>query len=227
MGLDGVELVMAVEEYFGIELTDADVEKIITPRDLIEVVLGKMQATEWSVCLTRRAFYTLRRVLMQDFRCKRADITPNARLESLVPRPNRRLAWQQMKSSLQAQRWPRLGRPAGVLIALGVLFAGVAVVPSFWGWPFWTRMLLAMMAWSSAMTLTRPLCVEFRKDLATAGGLANYLVAAAPKIFEPQGREWSRADVAEAIRPIVITQLGLKPEQYREDARFVQDLGAD
>lgn len=225
MGLDGVELVMAVEEHFGIELTDAEVERTITPRDLIEVVLGKMQATEWSVCLTRRAFYALRRVLMQDFGCKRADITPNARLESLVPRPNRRRAWQQMESSLKAQRWPRLGRPAGVLIAVGVLVAVVAVVASLWGWPFWTRILLAMLAWSSAMMLTRPLCVEF-KDLATAGELAQFLVAAAPNIFEPKGREWSRADVAEAIRSIVITQLGLKPEQYREDARFVQDLGA-
>ncbi len=36
MGLDGVELVMAFEEEFGIEIADADAERMQTPRDVID-----------------------------------------------------------------------------------------------------------------------------------------------------------------------------------------------
>jgi acyl carrier protein len=33
--------------------------------------------------------------------------------------------------------------------------------------------------------------------------------------------------VAEIVRLQTINQLGLKPKEYREDARFVEDFGAD
>jgi hypothetical protein len=32
--------------------------------------------------------------------------------------------------------------------------------------------------------------------------------------------------VAVTVRRLTIEHLGLRPEQYREDARFVEDLGA-
>lgn len=37
----------------------------------------------------------------------------------------------------------------------------------------------------------------------------------------------SREQVASKVREITIEQLGIKPEQYHEDARFVEDFGAD
>ena len=43
MGLDLVELVMAVEERFGITLTDAEAEKAETPAKLIDLVVSKVQ----------------------------------------------------------------------------------------------------------------------------------------------------------------------------------------
>jgi acyl carrier protein len=43
MGLDSVELVMAFEESFGIEIADAEAEKLITPRDVCALVMAKYQ----------------------------------------------------------------------------------------------------------------------------------------------------------------------------------------
>lgn len=38
MGLEGVELIMAYEEAFGVQFTNADAERMRTPRDVIELI---------------------------------------------------------------------------------------------------------------------------------------------------------------------------------------------
>jgi acyl carrier protein len=38
MGMDGVEMVMMTEEAFGIEISDAEAERILTPGQLIALV---------------------------------------------------------------------------------------------------------------------------------------------------------------------------------------------
>jgi acyl carrier protein len=42
MGLDAVEIVMAVEDAFGIQIEDSEAEKILTPAQLVELVMGKV-----------------------------------------------------------------------------------------------------------------------------------------------------------------------------------------
>ena len=42
MGLDGVAIVMAIEERFGITISDAEVEQCVTPAILVDLVLGKL-----------------------------------------------------------------------------------------------------------------------------------------------------------------------------------------
>ena len=43
MGLDLVEMVMAVEEHFGIEILDKEAYHITTPRKLIDYVTEKVE----------------------------------------------------------------------------------------------------------------------------------------------------------------------------------------
>jgi len=225
MGLDAVELLMEVEETFGIELPDSEAEGFLTPGLLIEAILRKVQTTEQSGCLSRRAFYTLRRILMQEFHCQRKQVTPDTPLESLVPRPTRLASWARMKELLPTNRWPALQRSRRVEAVLFVVFVTGAAGFVFAGFSLMPALLLAIVPWGLARAATIPLCTEFPNSCRTAGQLAHFLVAHAPKLFEPAGRAWTRSEVAEAVRRITIEQLGLKPGQYREDARFVQDLG--
>lgn len=67
MGLDTVELVIEVEESFGISIGDEDAPGIVTVGDLFEYVLERVGSRP-TLCLTSLAFYRLRRA-----------ITPNAR----------------------------------------------------------------------------------------------------------------------------------------------------
>lgn len=43
MGLESVELVLATEDAFGIEITDAEAEKIFTAGDLCDCVIAKLR----------------------------------------------------------------------------------------------------------------------------------------------------------------------------------------
>lgn len=228
MGLDLVELVMSVEERFGITLSDADAERADTPAKLIDIVLEKVQAAGPTVCLTARAFYAIRRALMKEFGWHRSQIRPGARLEELVPRARRQAAWQRLASGFVADRWPDLRRPWWVKVPLSLLvcalLAGVLKL-HFDGVSVWISGLFALLIWAGAILATKPFCLEFPEDRATVGQLAEFLVAFGPKLFGTENRSWTRPDVAAAIREITIEELGLKPGQYREDARFVQDLG--
>ena len=64
MGLDAVELVMRVEEEFGIEIPDAEAEEATTVGKLYELVLSKLKPDNRDVCLTSTAFYRTRQAFI-------------------------------------------------------------------------------------------------------------------------------------------------------------------
>jgi hypothetical protein len=55
MGLDGVEILVQVEDTFDIRIEDADAEQMRTPGDFIESVWSKVAQADSTACLTRRA----------------------------------------------------------------------------------------------------------------------------------------------------------------------------
>jgi hypothetical protein len=88
MGLDGVELIMAYEDAFSIEITDADAIKIRTPQDVIELVCSRVELSDESTCLEQAAFHVIRRETMLLTSAERRQIalsTPLSRLFMLTP----------------------------------------------------------------------------------------------------------------------------------------------
>jgi hypothetical protein len=63
MGLEGVELVMALQERFGVAISDAEAEASVTPAAVVELIFGKLRNTDERVCVSQRAFYLLRKGL--------------------------------------------------------------------------------------------------------------------------------------------------------------------
>ena len=225
MGLDIVELIMAVEEDFGIELPDDEAVNLVTPALLTEYVLTRVELAGQSVCLSRKAFYALRRVLMKEFGCPRVLVKPDTPLEALVPRLNRRDVWRRMQAALQAKRWPGLIRPRWMPVILFTVFAGVMVTLLFLGYRIIQSCFSGLLVGLAGLLATMPWRTEFPEHCRTVGELARKLIILAPAVVAH--RTWTREEVAETIRQLTIQLLGLKPEQYRPDARFVQDLGAD
>lgn len=63
--------------------------------------------------------------------------------------------------------------------------------------------------------------------ITTPAILIDYVFAKVSKPDAKSARSWTREEVSQAIKRIVIAQLGIKESRYREDARFIEDFGAD
>jgi hypothetical protein len=238
MGLEAVEIVMAVEDRFGIAIDDAEAEKIGTPGLLIDFVMSKVGYTDHAQCLTQRAFHRLRASLMRKFGLKRNQIKPATLLTDLFSRKNRREQIQQILDDLGIVKPIELVRPGWLhktIVAL--IFAGGAIV---WFFPV-TRLaassnilfafattgapVLFMVAWGWLLHfLTRSMKLEFKSNMKTVGHFSRWVLAFGPDVIKTPPGEWGREQVAEAVKAIVVGILGCGKE-YREDAQFVKDLG--
>jgi acyl carrier protein len=230
MGLDGVELVLAVEETFDIQIDDNDAAKIQTPRMLIDCVLGKVTTVTATSCLTQRAFNLVRRSLLHHGGWKRSEIKPSTSLARLVTKSQRRELLKKVTIDLGMDKPPEFVRPGWVntLLLCGPVLAGGAagvatghVLGSFSVIVF---IVVAVATGAIGTRLTRPLRVEFPQNLQTIGDLSRWVMAHKGDLANATPSGWTRDQVAARVREIVVDVLNIKPD-FSEDASFVKDLG--
>ena len=230
MGLDGVEIVMKVEEAFDISIADEEAEKVLTPKALIELVEFKVATVELSVCLTHRAFNLLRHYMFEQRGLPRSRITPKTKMDGLVPRSARKNFLQELAAHIGADaKPPKLVRPAKLicLLAAACLATGAYLGVRF-GASVENGIVIALFTAVGcafpANFLTKPLYLSFPKEAATAGELARWIRRHKPGLANCSQRAWTRAEIANTVRGIVVDVLNCS-DQYEEDARFIQDLG--
>ncbi|HSG69337.1 MAG TPA: acyl carrier protein, partial [Planctomycetaceae bacterium] len=131
MGLDIVELVMEVEDAFGIQIPDKDYEQIRTVGDLHDYIVRHRQppdvedSNKARVCLTSATFLRLRRAFIQLFGISRRSVRTSSQLDELVPRVNRREKWNQLQEMVQL-KLPALERPFWLFFLLAVCVISLA-----------------------------------------------------------------------------------------------------
>jgi acyl carrier protein len=237
--MEGVEIVMEVEEAFDIRILDAEAEKVRTPRHLIELIMGKVGRSDVAVCLTQRAFHRLRRAFMSELHLKRADFRLDVPTDQLLPPATRKTALDRICQHTGVIGPPHLVRPRWLVnslfavsltaaIAIYVALSLAAATRSV-GLNLirecgcWVGLAGGGAALWIGFLLTKQKATEFPPRLRTVRGLARWLVANNPQLLGAPPGQWSREQVAEKVREIVVDHLGAK--NYREDARFVEDLG--
>ena len=231
MGLDGVELVMAFEESFGISINDADPAAAVTPGMVVALICRQLEMTDARTCQTQRAFYLLRRALMNLTQKPRRAITPTTPLRDLFDTRDARVIWSQLKEAVEARGWPKLSRPPwlqnlllgtfvflalGLPFLLGRLCAGWFLSAYFFVIMFMVTLLLM---WGATVA-TRLLLRAIPRSIKTVGDLT-------PWVLTSKQIQWTRELVSKRVKEIVIEQLGLAETKYSEDANFVRDLGVD
>ena len=232
MGLDGVELVMAVEEAFDIQIEDAAAAQLLTPRLLTDYVLNKVNTATATVCLTQRAFNLLRKSLIHQCGFKRSQIAPNVSLAQLLPKPQRRKIIQQVIAELGIKKPPEFIRPRwlNIMLTIGSVLAGVlaAVATSHFLYSIevWVFIVAALVAAGIALRLTKPLCTEFPWNLQTIGDLSRWVMTHKGDLADATPSGWTREQITIRVRELIVEQLGVKPD-FSDDANFVKDLGMD
>lgn len=231
MGMDGVEIVMAVEDAFDIRIEDAEAEKLVTPRQLIDLVQSKITVATTSVCLTQRAFNLLRKSLLQHGDWKRQQIVPSANLGALISRNQRRPLLEIVTGELKIKKPPTFDRPnwlnALLLVSsvlVGLFAASFAAVHGSGSATVWIFIGVSILTAGFALRLTQPLCKEFPKELKTIGDLTRWVMTHKADLATATVPAWTRGQIAARVREIVVGVLCCQPD-FKEDANFVKDLG--
>jgi hypothetical protein len=233
MGLDGVEIVLATEERFGIGISNAEAERCRTPGDLINLVCRQLGVqTSPCACRTRQAFYRLRQRWTLAGRAERNQIKPSTRLETWMARGSPSETWKRMQTEVRSTAWPKLDLASTVhaTIASWALLAGASF--------FFTTQITGKLGPTPNLLMAIGITVltlvgayrwipwprtALPGSIRTAGDLAAFLVLHDPAwLAGPSG--WDRERVALAVREIVVDHLACD-DTYREDADFVRDLG--
>ena len=228
MGLDSVELVMAFEEAFGVPIANEEAESLVTPRAVIDLLFAKLQQTDARTCQTQRAFYVLRRAVMQQFGRPREAVTLDLPLRSLMTPRAERTEWPALGRAVAARSWPALDRPAWMVRALHYAGLVLFLLTSAAAWRRGLGVMAGLLAGSVAFLLFEGLTFGLtRRFVAYIPAPYRTLRDLVPAVLSSDHIAWTRDQVAVRVRQVVLEQLGLKESEYREDAEFVRDFGVD
>jgi hypothetical protein len=188
---------------------------------LIEIVQKKIGLQPRTYCATSRGFYRTRRVLVEAAGLNREQIRLDSRLDELLPIEQRRQAWALLQ---QAGLTPPALRLSSAQIAVILLATGVgatisivlthAILPILFGFLFLTAYFFTC-AFSSARTIP--------KSCNTIRDLVMQLPACPSD--PPLNIGLSKGEVAQKVRLMISSGLGVPIEKVTNDARFVKDLG--
>ena len=234
MGLDAVELVMAVEEKFGISISDEEASNALAVGDLEKLVRAKIDIADADSCLSQRAFHLIRSRAITQFGVSRRDVRPDTPLETLIPHSDRVENWRQFQVALGTAEFPELVRPHRVNVTMTILILSALVVPSWFGalhpahFGYW---MLFGVGFTTALgliltRLTRPMKTAFKTGYKCVGDLTRFLVARYPQLVgQPRTNKWTDEEIYSLLREVIIEQL--RVSSFDRKARFVQDLHID
>jgi acyl carrier protein len=223
MGLDMTEMIMDLEEVFGIPLPACETEGMRTVGDLVAYILHRVRGDTTAGCATSRTFYRLRRELMGCLPLTRHDVRPARTWVAMVLPGQRRRVWQQ----LHAAGWtlPPLHLSWSARIASALLVFGLGIGAALWlHAPLLLTSLLPLGL--GAWLATRPLAICVPGPIGTLRTTVLYLAPAAhPSRTECGTIGLSNEEIAAKVRLLISHHLGLPLKDIRDDARFVEDLG--
>jgi hypothetical protein len=237
MGLDIVEMVMDVEERFGISIPDSEAAGARTVGDLSDLVerflAGMPQAAVSSMCLTSMAFFRLRRGLVESCGVARKSIRPEARLEELISIEGRRSAWNTLANSLsfklpQAYRSWRCWLVGWIFVAATIAYGwtqvdgplGLALMP-------WLSIAIAIGGFVAYERLTRRYEVFFSSKLLTCGDLARDVAMRNVGKLKADGAAIRGEEIWRIVVHTVADWAGADTREIGRETRFVEDLAMD
>jgi len=227
MGLDTVELLLDVEECFGVTITDESAAQLTTPRLLANHVAALLAAqspesisARASPCLSQRAFYRLRRILITETGLPRNALRPDTPLAEVFP-VQRWAAWRRLRRALAAPDLPRLTvtPPISTLAQIGglslpvLLAAYLALAPG-------ALLAAAFAGWFLSLALCDRLGSHFPSRLKTLGDIVPYVPIDPPAV-------WREGEILQQICLFTARHSGLLLEQISPDAHFIHDIGLD
>jgi len=99
MGLDSVELLMSVEDKFGIRIEDSEAEKIYTVQNFVDTVYSKIITNPNEKCLTQIVFYRIRKAI-RNLKLTDVEIKPETKITELLTQTELKENWHLLKTEI-------------------------------------------------------------------------------------------------------------------------------
>ena len=99
MGLDSVELLMSVEDKFGIRIEDSEAEKIYTVQNFVDSVYSKIITNPNEKCLTQIVFYRIRKAV-QILKLTDKEIKPETKITEFLSQTELKENWHLLKTEI-------------------------------------------------------------------------------------------------------------------------------
>jgi acyl carrier protein len=224
MGLDGVELIIEIEEHFGITISDAESQDIVTVGDMLSLINARVDGSRQSRCRSFVAFLQVRRFVRDFLEEPNRRMRPSDRIKSIIPWNRRREFWLSLSELFST--WPtplRLPQPLRFLnlftsiaaLAVGASTALIdpAILP--------LGIICAVAFVIVLQMLLTPLRIEPPAQLASLGDFSLRIVGLSATTKPPVARE----AVLKDLQKIVAETLGVDRDEVIPEASFVKDLG--
>jgi acyl carrier protein len=223
MGLDGVELLMAIEDEFQIVITEDEAYHIQTPDDLTTLVFSKLRDGGSPHCSSQHSFYLVRQKIADKFGVQRNAVKPNTKLVELVDRKTRKRFLKNITRELSSSNGVYLGfeQPEYIknirLVSSIIIFPILLYVLNYQiGYAVF---VLFLYLWLFSL-ITEPLKNELPKNFQTVADLVKINASLDSSV-------WSRHDVYERVKEIIVEQLSVDPKMVLPNSHLVDDLGMD
>ncbi|MBO9199338.1 MULTISPECIES: acyl carrier protein [Niastella] len=233
MGLDSVEILVNVENAFGITISNYEAEKIATVGDIHNVVWRTLQGRQSMRCRTQQLFYKLRYTLATKFNIPKDVIELDASLNDIFPITNRRSLYRKLEKEMQVKLpplvlvpiWSTVLKITGALLIIGTLVISLVMVNGFnytrWLYVLPVLGILLINFFSSlldsARTVFRP---SFLADFARMILTLNYST-----IIQENGT--SQQEVEQVIDHIIADIAGVDIKEVTPEKHLGYDLGID
>lgn len=231
MSLDGVDIVMEVEDHFKVILPDHECSQVRTVADLAAVVLARLPRSP-SYCPTARRFFQLRAHATEVCKLRDREMRPATPLESAFPKRRRRRHWAALRN--RDRVIPKLQAPprvdAAFLLLTGIaVFAWLILTPVTWA----AAGPAAALAMAILSLILGGLMISsayarfatcFPHGCMTVGDLVR--VTMPPQIPSARGdRLAAEQAVLDEVREITARHVALPLDKVSANARFAEDLG--
>jgi len=222
MGLDGVELVLSVEEEFAVTIEDGDFPELTSPRLLADYIVSRLGATGVGEarCLSQAGFYRIRSALVRHFGASRNDVRPDSLVRQFL-NGNIRTQWRELKKAIGATHLPglRCRKVIAYPVTAGLPLAGVTML-YLGGAPAWSMSGSALILGMAGMAIADTMADIVPENLRSIRALV-------PFAGVEERTDWTHEYVLRRVIQITATQLGIPAERILPDHHFVKDLGLD
>ena len=230
MGLDAVELILAVEDAFQIHIPDEEASTVSTVGDLHALVISKLRGQDSKRCLTSAAFYRVRRGMIETLGLTRRQIRPSTPLDAVLPLSGRRQTWYRIQETTKL-KLPPLRHPPLLQASLLSLGAAITVAPGLYARiaPEWFLLLafLGLIVGSLFIRLSPSLATALPKHSLTVGSLSRDVLAINHAQLSAELGAWNKQDVWECLGRLIADRTGINPTRIKRDSRLFADLGID